>query len=128
MRFQYADETVKHLSFDNGTGQDCPAGEPGYVIYKTVTSKVPWRITLSNQSGSSVFFYDKCGIFEGDISLEDFERYRGEVFEKGQPIPGLSGINTLFADTGALTVSGRADLVTALEQLKTVALSVNEEV
>lgn len=33
----------------------------------------------------------------------------GESFTPGEPIPALSGANTIFADVGLVTVSGRAD-------------------
>ena len=38
-----------------------------------------------------------------------YEPYNGGIFAPGEAIPALAGINTLWADTGNITVTGRAD-------------------
>lgn len=50
-----------------------------------------------------------------DIQLEEgstataFEAYCGETFAPGETVPALSDINTIYADAGTVTVTGRAD-------------------
>ena len=50
-----------------------------------------------------------------DIQLEEgstataFEAYCGETFAPGETVPALPGINTLWAESGAITVTGRTD-------------------
>ena len=38
-----------------------------------------------------------------------FEPYNGGTFDPGDTIPALPGINTIYADAGTVTVTGRAD-------------------
>ncbi|WP_406044148.1 hypothetical protein [Succinimonas sp.] len=58
-----------------------------------------------------------------DIQLEvgntatAFEPYNGETFAPGEKIPALPGINTIFADAGEITVTGRADPAAVINKL-----------
>lgn len=129
VRVQYTDQTTDNLFFNNGNlGQNCPANEPGYVIYKTTAGKTPWRISLSWSNGTTVLYYDKCGIFEGNVSLEEFEAYKGETFTPGKQIPALAGINTLFADSGNITVKGRANPAAIIEKLTNAIIALGGNV
>lgn len=48
----------------------------------------------------------------------DYEPYREtDEFAPGEPIPVLDGVNTFWADSGAVTVTGKADPVALLEKL-----------
>jgi hypothetical protein len=46
-----------------------------------------------------------------------YEPYRGDTFDPGEPILALSGVNTIFADAGLVTVTGRADPVAIIQDL-----------
>lgn len=46
-----------------------------------------------------------------------YESYRGDTFEPNEPITSLKGINTLYADSGEITVKGKADPVVITENL-----------
>lgn len=107
LRLVYTDNTTEYFFFGS---KDNPASanEPAYVYYKTQAGKTPWYIRISYISAGTVLFYDQCGIFEGDVSLEEFEAYKGESFQLGEPIPALPGINTLWADNGIITVTAQA--------------------
>ena len=48
-----------------------------------------------------------------------FEPYNGGTFAVGEAIPALPGVNTLCADTGSITVTGRADPCAVIEKLIT---------
>ena len=109
LRIWYTDGSYNALSFDNGkAGQFCPANEAGYLIFTTAAGKTPSQFRASYQSGPTVLYYDQCGIFEGVVSLEEFEAYKGESFQLGEPIPALPGTNTLWADNGIITVTAQA--------------------
>ena len=60
-------------------------------------------------------------IYNVQIELGDtataYEEYQGEAFTPEAAVPALSGVNTLWADTGSITVSGRADPVVISEKL-----------
>lgn len=47
----------------------------------------------------------------------DYEPYVREEFAPGEAIPVLDGVNTFWADSGAVTVTGKADPVALFEKL-----------
>ena len=47
----------------------------------------------------------------------DYEPYNGETFTPGDTIPALPGVNTIWADTGEVTVTGRADPTAIINKL-----------
>lgn len=122
LRIQYTDNTSEAFYFNNGKlGADCAANELGYVIHKTRADKTLWRITPSWSNGATRLHYDKCGVFEGEVSLEAFEAYHGNTFAPSEPVPALAGVNTLWADTGDITVTGRADPLPLLQKLSSLS-------
>lgn len=53
-----------------------------------------------------------------------YEPYKEiETFVPGETIPAWSGVNTFWADTGEITVSGKADLVAIIEKLTNAVIS-----
>ena len=54
-----------------------------------------------------------------------YEEYRGESFACAPTVtvPALPGVNTLWADTGSITVSGRQDPAVFLEKMKNAIAS-----
>lgn len=62
----------------------------------------------------------------GNAGLE-YEAYRGEVFPAGEPVPALKGVNTLYADTGSITVGGGADPVVIINQLTDAIIAMYKE-
>lgn len=100
---------------DNGTGGYIFAGTTSRKVVFTVTDDpsemrriwtrigdIPYILTLQLESGSVATAY---------------EPYRGAEFSPGETIPALSGINTLWADSGEITVTGRADPTAVIEKL-----------
>lgn len=51
----------------------------------------------------------------------DWEAYWGGKFAVGEPVPALAGVNTLWADTGDITVTGRADPLPLLQKLSSLS-------
>jgi len=51
---------------------------------------------------------------EAGSAATDFEPYAGETFAPGETVPALPGVNTVHADAGAVTVTGRADIAALL--------------
>lgn len=116
---RYEDGELYYIDFDNKTALN----ENGYLCFTSKAGKSISRIGFCYATGTTKLYYEKCGIFEGVVSLEGFEAYQSETFAQEEQIPALNGVNTLWADSGLLTVSGKADPVTELHKLKTAILS-----
>ena len=115
---QYTDETLEYIYFNNGKlGKDCPANELGYVICTTKADKTPWRLRLQWANGLTFLHYNRCGIFEGVVSVEGFEAYNGNTFYPHESFPGLAGVNNIWADSGNVEVTGRADPIAIINKL-----------
>ena len=70
-----------------------------------------------------------------DLQLEHgsvataYESYKGvETFVPGETIPAWSGVNTLWADVGEITVTGKADPVAIIEKLSNAILALGGNV
>lgn len=116
MRVVYTDGSTDYFYFGS-IDKPTPANEVGYVCLTTQVGKTVDYLRLSLQSGLVVLYYDQCGVFEGDVLLEDFEAYKTETLSFGEPIYAWSGVNTLWANTGDITVKGKADPVAILNRL-----------
>lgn len=59
-------------------------------------------------------------IYNVQIELGDtataYEEYQGEAFTPEAAIPALPGVNTLWADTGSITVAGRLDPIAVIAE------------
>ena len=55
-------------------------------------------------------------IEKGEVATE-YEPYRGDTFAPGETIPALEGVNTLWADSGEITVTGKADPTAVMKKL-----------
>lgn len=62
-------------------------------------------------------------------TITEYEVGRGiEEFAVGETIPALSGVNTLWADTGEITVTGRADPIVVIEKLTNAIIALGGNV
>ena len=57
-----------------------------------------------------------------------FEPYRGDTFEPSQQITALQGVNTLYADAGDITVSGKADPTATINKLTNAIIALGGNV
>ena len=71
LRIYYTDGTNTTLSFDSTSATKQTK------IYTTPSSKTVNRLSKTNQDGTTVLYYDECGIFEGTITAEEYEPYAG---------------------------------------------------
>lgn len=62
----------------------------------------------------------------GTVATEYVPYQKGGTFAAGEPIPALPGVNTLYADTGEITVTGRADPVARLNKLEAAVAALLE--
>ena len=53
----------------------------------------------------------------GEAATE-YEPFKLETFPVGEPIPGWAGVNTIYADKGTVTVTGKADPVAVIDRLQ----------
>lgn len=70
MRVSYSDGT---------TGEFIRFSEDGYAIYQTNKAKSVKYITGVSNEGTTVLYYEKCGIFEGTLTVDDFKEYVGTI-------------------------------------------------
>lgn len=53
-----------------------------------------------------------------------YEPYKGiETFAPGEPVPALSGVNTIWADSGGVTVTGRTNPISLFEKLTNAVIA-----
>lgn len=70
MRIYYTDGTYAAIT---GTGT-----AKNTVVVSTSASKTVAALRKYNSSGTTTLYYEECGVFEGVVSLADFEAYTGE--------------------------------------------------
>lgn len=104
------------------------ANQKGTIIVKSAAGKTVGSLRTYYSTGTTVLYYDQCGIFEGDVSADAFEPYHGEIFEKGEQVLALDGVNTIWADNGEITVSGREDLYAKVKRLENAILAMGANV
>ena len=66
---EYTDGTNEILTFSK-------IGDDSYCVYHTVAQKDVANITGRWGSQETILYYDECGVFEGNISIDTFEPYR----------------------------------------------------
>ena len=57
-----------------------------------------------------------------------YEPYNGGTFAPGEPITAISGVNTIYADAGVVTVTGKANPAAIIEKLTNAILSLGGNV
>jgi hypothetical protein len=78
-------------------------------------------------SGATLYIpIDSCVIEEGTTA--EYAPYTGDTFAPGEPIPAIQGVNNIFADTGDVTVKGKADPVAIINKLTNAILSLGGNV
>lgn len=64
----------------------------------------------------------------GSVATE-YEPYKGiETFAPSETVPALSGVNTIWADSGEITVTGKSDPVAIIEKLTNAFISLGANV
>lgn len=81
---KYTDGTVAYLSFPESKAVST-------MLYKTQAGKSIETLDGVNYAGFTTLYYNQCGIFEGDVSLNDFVECIGESMILATP-NGLPGI------------------------------------
>lgn len=74
MRVYYTDG-----SYANMSTQTFPTSK-GVFVYTTASSKTVEKVRRLNQLGTTVLYYDECGIFEGVLTADDFVAYNGTTY------------------------------------------------
>ena len=108
-------EITNNLS-DNNDITVMPSNKEGTTA---IITNGRFKITCNwaNNGQSKYFTIRNCGksMVISNIQIEvgntatDYEEYQGGEFGVGEPVPALKGINTICADSGEITVTGRAD-------------------
>jgi hypothetical protein len=75
LRVRYTDGTYDDLNFQT-------AGAESYAMVVTDSEKTVQKFYGINMSGTIELYYDKCGVFEGVLTVNDFEPYKPSVDER----------------------------------------------
>lgn len=101
-----------NISFYDATGK--------FIKYSSVPALAPenamWGMLCLSPSQPDVVSVWEKPILK-IIDSGDYEPYNGEFFEKTLKIPALSGTNTIYANTGNVTVSGKSAPKAVIEML-----------
>lgn len=109
-----------YVVYTNGQADYIEGKETGTDEMVVLTSRAGATISFfqtTHATGQTTLYYDKCGIFEGVIEADDFEPHQAETFVIGEPITALQGVNTIYADVGFVTVTGKADPTVIIQDL-----------
>ena len=99
MRIYYVDGTYDTITGYYGT-------QTRTVATVSSSGKTIYSLTKTNGSGTSTVFYDASGIFEGELTVDDFKEYVGDKY----PVDWDSEAGTVYGGTwnpltGILTVT-----------------------
>lgn len=101
LSFVYSDGTWTGLGAHGFDEED----EPKTVAFHSDAEKTLVYIMGSNNSGSATFWTDESGLFEGNLTVADFEAFSGETIEYEFPAEaGTVYGGTLDVRNGTLTV------------------------
>ena len=83
IRVRYTDGNNVNLSVTD-------VGQKETIVYTSVSNKTILNIKKYNGSNTTTLYYDESGIFEGIITAEEFEAYKGETktISLGQTVSG----------------------------------------
>lgn len=119
------------VNYTDGTNYELKGTTPNtdeYVHFTSPAGKTVKGIYVIAYGGRTELKYDQCGVFEGVISLEEFETYKGDTFTPGEAITALPGVNTIYADAGIVTVNGKADPTAIINKLTNAVLAMGSNV
>ena len=102
----------------NGKGVTATAdADVVYIYKKNPSTQIATPIVITNIQ------------LEYGTAATAYEPYKGiETFPAGEAVPALGGVNTIWADSGEITVTGRADPVAIIEKLTQAVLSMGSNV
>lgn len=108
-----------------------------YCRFVTEQGKTVKAISGYYQSGSTTLYYEKCGIFEGVVALEDFEPYTEKVttFYLNEPLRATDSIVRKDGVIGenrkrnTIVLDGTASIgvVTALENVVRIGINIPDK-
>ena len=102
MRVYYSADTS---SYDNIPSVSA-AGVKETVVLNSKAAETVTRLAKLYSSGNTTLYADECGIFEGVLTAEDFEAYKGEeVSEDWETVAGTVYGGSLDVLNGTLTVT-----------------------
>ena len=133
--------TNTYIRYPDGTTGKAPFVESGsdcYAVYTTDAGKSVEAFMGSYSNGTTVLYYDKCGIFEGVLTEADLAEYQGKTLTAALPetvtegeydwvngmltkpdgstvqltpqqVDTLKGVNNIWSNAGETTVTYAAD-------------------
>lgn len=105
---EYTDGTNEILTFSK-------IGADSYCVYHTVAQKDVANITGRWGSQETILYYDECGVFEGNISLEAYEPYTGGAPSPSPDYPqDIISTGTVSTGTQLLDLPNGTDTIKGL--------------
>lgn len=93
-------------------------GEKGTVLFTSASGKTIKDITVGNQGTTTTLYCNESGIFEGVLTSDDFEPYKGSTYTVNwESEAGTVYGGTLDVSTGELVVDRVADALTGQETI-----------
>ncbi len=93
LKISYTDGTTEStMTFSDGTSES-------YCVVTTEPNKTVKSFYGSNQSGKTMLYYDKCGIFEGVLTADDFKPYTRSTLPIPASVQALDGYGWGVSDS-----------------------------
>ena len=89
----YTDGTAEQLAFSSPTTE-------AFARYYTLDGKTVQCIQSVNANTDALFYYDRFGIFEGDVAISDFVPFDGSVYAIDMPLVTESLYGATIEKTG----------------------------
>ena len=116
MRIYYTDGTYDAIpSITSGQTKET-------VVLVSDANKTVYSLVKSNSSNSTVLYYDESGVFEGVLTADDFEPYKGQTYTTDLDVTRYGG--TLDVTTGVLTVTHQYLEVSSCNSVATASTNV----
>jgi hypothetical protein len=97
LSLRYTDNSTITTVLGNSSFLFETAGTPSYAIAYSNPNKSVSYIRGSNETGTTYLYPDKCGIFEGHVTLEEFQAYKEEtIFEIPPEIQAFPNYGKMF--------------------------------
>lgn len=101
------------INYTDGTSQNLPAATtvPEFHITVSQENKTIDTIQGVNQGSNTSFYFDKCGIFEGVHTLNEYVPYTGTPYSIAFTDPSTGDPLTVYGGTLTVNADGSVDLV-----------------
>lgn len=99
LRVRYTDNTFQNVTFNNSSSTKKAFS------HTTTANKTVENIYMAYvQTAKTTIYYEESGVFEGVLTYDDFEAYKGQTFAMPATITAFAGTNNIWSDSGNVEV------------------------